>query len=411
MRGGGATSQNVLNLKQNPKFKSYALCFLSTICIHWGIASYQPFIDTALILLCAGLIVILIDNKGEIKTTLFKSRFLIIATALGAITYKILLDIFKAIGYTGTTYNNQLVNFADLPDRILLAINLSFSHLISYDVPFMPMWISVLFVLVLVLGAILLFVSSLHFKAKIAIALLFLIALVSSQAHNVLSKTLSIYPETEYYGFMFVRVLIVALALKFCIDLSAKKFAQNVLFVLSWLIIWVCVVQNLYAQRTQKLAFDSEIRLLNRIVDRLEQDERFSYDKKYCGIMFGEYENIRNALYDRQTKDNTGGALKSHVLITPWGPGDAFRNAMYKYAFSNCGIISSHYGLVDKNQHFFSQIKRLDNAGILDILEPWPHKNSVVVFEDIIVFVASKGNLDEIRTLAKTLPDSQDKDK
>ena len=52
-------------------------------------------------------------------------------------------------------------------------------------------------------------------------------------------------------------------------------------------------------------------------------------------------------------------------------------------------------------EEFKSLIKRLDNAGILESLQPWPHKNSVVVFEDIVVFVASKGNLDEIRQKAK----------
>ena len=48
-------------------------------------------------------------------------------------------------------------------------------------------------------------------------------------------------------------------------------------------------------------------------------------------------------------------------------------------------------------------IKRLHNADILDKLEPFPHKDSVVVFEDIIVFVASKGNLDEIRAVAREM--------
>ena len=51
-------------------------------------------------------------------------------------------------------------------------------------------------------------------------------------------------------------------------------------------------------------------------------------------------------------------------------------------------------------------ILRLENAKILDKLEPFPHKNSIVIFEDIIVFVASRGNLDEIRQMAKTLDDT-----
>lgn len=54
-----------------------------------------------------------------------------------------------------------------------------------------------------------------------------------------------------------------------------------------------------------------------------------------------------------------------------------------------------------ENKIFNTLISRLHKAGILDKLKPFPHKDSVVVFEDIIVFVASKGNLDEIRKKVK----------
>lgn len=71
--------------------------------------------------------------------------------------------------------------------------------------------------------------------------------------------------------------------------------------------------------------------------------------------------------------------------------------------FKDCGIRPSSYFKDNPLLSFKADegvktlITRLHQAGILDKLEPFPSKNSVVLFEDIIVFVASKGNLDEIR--------------
>ena len=108
---------NSLSLSRN-RVKSYTLCFLSILCIHWGIASYQPFIDTALILLCGGIIAIIIDNNGDLKLSFYKSRFLILSVALAGISYKITLDIMKKIGKVQELYNNQMIPLAEMPERI-----------------------------------------------------------------------------------------------------------------------------------------------------------------------------------------------------------------------------------------------------------------------------------------------------
>lgn len=74
---------------------------------------------------------------------------------------------------------------------------------------------------------------------------------------------------------------------------------------------------------------------------------------------------------------------------------------MSKNVFENCGIQPEYEW--KKNRIFISLISRLDKAGILDILEAYPHKNSVIIFEDIIVIVASTEMLNEIRNYAKEL--------
>ena len=384
------------------KQKAYITCLISILCIHWAMASYQPFIDTATIFLCGGIISIMIDEQVGFKTALYKSRFIIISILFGVLSYKIVFDILKQIGKVGEFYNNQMVAFDEIPERILLAIKLGFGNLVNFESAFMPLYMTILFAVFIIIFIGLLFVSPLKQSAKVSIIVLFCGAVLASQAHNVISQTISNYDGIHYYGLLFARVLIIALVFKLFAQFTYRQnLIQNLCFVLSIVIIWVCVVQDLYAQRVQKLAFDAEFRLLNRVIDRIEQNENFSYGKQYCGIMFGEVPNMRLKFYSDKAKQNDSTALLHHTLITPWDPSRAFNSTLSKNIFAHCDFYSSSHYKDDKNIQ--TLISRLENVGILDTLEPFPHKNSVVVFENIIVFVASQGNLDEIKTIAKNL--------
>lgn len=376
---------------------------MSILCIHWGIASYQPFIDTALILLCGGIIAIIIDNKGDLKLSFYKSRFLIISVAFAAISYKIVLNILKNIGITRVTYYNQLISINELPERIMRVIKIGFGNLVNYDAAFLPLPMTILFAIFLVAFIIFVIQSKLNKISKLSIFVLFFGAVIGSVTHIILSKTFMNYGGIDYYGLMFLRVLIVALALKLSVDfIRAQKLFQNLLFILSAFLIWVCIVQDLYAQRVQKLAIDDELRLFNRVLIRLEQNPNFSYNKQYVGIFFGNFPNMREKYYSDKSKANL--SLLNHNFLAEEVFYGAANMLMPKNVFNKYGVLSSiHF---DKSHHhsfnphnrklFFNSIKRLHKAGILDKLEPFPHKDSVVVFEDIIVFVASKGNLDEI---------------
>lgn len=169
----------------------------------------------------------------------------------------------------------------------------------------------------------------------------------------------------------------------------------NVVFVLSCIIIWACVIQSLNAQKVLKLTMERDFHYINRIVARIESNENFSYDKKYCGVMFGVPQNAFREGFNTD-------------ILPIWEMEQVFRYTMSKNVFEGCKMYSDlMQDFVDKNpkenKAFNALISRLHKAGILDKLQPFPHKNSVIVFEDIIVFVASRGDLDEIKQKAKEL--------
>lgn len=396
--GGGDSRTPSLSKSSHAhkKLKPCTLCLLSILCIHFGIASYQPFIDTAFILLCGGIIAIIIDNNGDLKSSLYKSRFLIISVALATASYKIVFDILKKLNIVQNAYNNQMIALSEMPERILLAIKMGFESLFAYNVPFMPEFIAILFGVFVVILLILLFGAKLTLSAKLSIVIVLCGAIVASQTHIALAKIISTGIITDYYGVLFLRVIIVALVFKLVAQtIHAQTLRQNLIFVLSCVIIWAYAIQSLNAQKVLKLTMERDFHYINRIVARIETSENFSYDKKYCGVMFGVPQNRFREGFNAD-------------ILPYWEMQNVFRYSMSKNIFDDCIVYSDLIQKAEFNNPkeakvFNALISRLHKAGILDKLEPFPHKNSVVVFEDIIIFVASEGDLEVIRKKAKEL--------
>ena len=354
-------------------------------------------------MLCVGIIAIIIDNKGDLKSSLYKSRFLILSVGLATISYKIALDMLKKFGIAQTVYNNQLTPLAEMPERVLIVIKTAFSNLIAYEYAFMPLSLTFIFFVFLIMLIALICGMSFRFRAKIAIFTLLILSLFATLTHIALSKTLINSALLDFYGLLFWRVAIVALVFKISFAFAKGQLVHNIAFILSAIFIWICVICDLHAQRMQKLAFDAHTNIINRVVDRIEQNENFSYEKKYYFIMFGDIANMRHRYgkpyFDKLPQDRITGSGRGlggyGTLVPTWSPLEAFE--FYMPHSIGKGSFGDYLESYKESKIMQNLILRLRNAGILERLQPFPHKDSIVVFEDIIVFVASKGNLDEIR--------------
>lgn len=309
-------------------------------------------------------------------------------------SYQIVNVSLKLVGKIADTYNNQMIAFSEIPNRIFIAFKMGLEKLFVYNTDFMPLFMTILFAIFVVMFLALLISLKIKTNSKFAIIALFFSAIIASQTHIILAKTFTTHLYVEYYGLLFLRVLIVMLVFK-CIAqfIRTQILLQSLAFALSCVFIWICVVQDLEGQKVHKLAMDREFRLINHIVDRIEQSEGFSYNKQYYGLMFGQVK--------KTTKDFISNSFQ------PWSFKNVFTYTMPKDIFAKYGI---YYDFLMQEDYTKEQIAiiqtlilRLHKAGILGKLQPYPHKDSVVVFEDIIVFVASKGDLDEIKQKAKEL--------
>lgn len=392
------------------KIKSYFYCFLSSLCIHWALATYPLFIDTILIVLTFYLMVLFLNQNNNLKNVFHQSRFIIIAVILGVISFKLTYSLLKDLNIVMSYYNNQLVESTQILPRIVLAFQTALHSLTHYETAFMPRTITLLFFLFFLGSVFLVFLVRLPILNKIFIFVLFFFLLLFSQTHIIISKNILSYSGIEYHGLMFLRVLLVVLFLKLSFQIQwGKILIQNGAFLLSILILWVCVIHDLHAQRAQKLAMDAEFRRFNRIIDRIEQTPGFSYSKQFCGIMFGDLENIR-------VRFHKGGALKDLPnyndyplvgagIMPPWNPLDTFDFLMEKSILRECNFYmdfnKTSFEAIQADLKYKDIIQKLYQNGVLNQLKPWPDQNSVVIVDNILVFTAGEGNLKLIQNYAQ----------
>ncbi|MGX3011381.1 glucosyltransferase domain-containing protein [Helicobacter sp. 23-1044] len=389
-----------------------ALCVISICLLHFGIASYQPFINTIFVLLCGAIIANIIDFKGDLKVAFCKSRSMILCSIFSALSYKIVLDALKWQGIAIENYNNQMTPIAEIPTRIALIAKSAFENLVHYEYAFMPQGLSALFLAFAIALVILIFVLPFKIRAKFAILALLVFSLFATLFHILLSKNIVNDATTDFYGLAFWRVVVVALVFKasFAMRKSVANFVRNSAFLLGVGTLWVCIVCDLHAQRMQKFAFDAHTTLLKTIVAKIETLENFAYGQKYHFLMFGDIPNMRHrygkpyfeTLPQDKIKRSGRGLGGYGTLIPSWSPLQAFEFYMLEpISGAGRGNFGDYLDGHKDNALFQSLIVRLRKAGILERLKPYPHKDSLVLFEDIIVLVASKGHLDEVREMAK----------
>lgn len=372
---------------------------IATLLLHWALAAYQVFLDTAFVLLFGGLMQTMLDKKIPLKTALFQFRFVLITLIVAIVSYKLVFDYLKTSGYINEAHNATMLSLNEMPKRFSMATQMAFKQLIHYDFPFLPLSITYSFLPFLFIFLFLFLNLKQSFLFKFSFLFLFFLMLLSSQIHILISKTIATGPRVDFYGLLFIRVIIVIFAFKITLEwIKTKHFFQNILLVLSIFLIWNSIIQNLSAQRLHKLAFDFEMNLLNRIIDRIENHPQFNYQERYCGIVFGEVANLRTKLYPNAQKYKTPSEILHHRLITEWNPIEAFLYNMPENVFGACGkIYSAERAFLENDPQFNQMMQRLQNAGILQNLKPWPDQNSIVIFENLLIWVAQDDSLKNIQ--------------
>jgi len=360
---------------------------LAVLLLNISISTYQPLISTIIMVFIGRVLIDMLEwksLKSGVIGTLKSKRYILLNSASAIIIYKIVFEYFKHIGRIQIDrYNIQTVSFNELLPQMVSCIKNTWQQFTNFSTSFYPDILTKLFLVlaIVVILQILVMKKSYTLKVSIILTLFFSLFLtkfavfMSSSMRYVMFAT-----RMDFCGYVIFNSLIIALALKI------KGFSQNLKILLSITIIYLFMVNDLNAQRVLKFATDTEQMMLNRIQARLENQLNFNLKNKYFILQLGRNFAVREKFYPVK---NTFASeeLLTHSLTPNWQP--LVSSAFYNPEYIKKMLGSSNF----TNSEFMSALKRLDEAGLLENAKAWPAENSIIVYEDIILFITDEKDL------------------
>lgn len=373
---------------------------ISIVLLNYAISVYPSVLNTIFVVLF-GKIFIETLNFENVKTEIKKlNKFIPVFfdILIAAVFYKFVLFYLakKGILYTGM-YTIKSISLNDLPLRLIECISSSFEQLAFYQFKFMPNSLTILCSVMFIILLSLIINNTSKISVKILHLTEIFIILFATKITALLADYMAFFvPRIDFFGLLFFRVLVLIVIFKILKDNSLK----NVVVILASVVIFISIVNDMDALRVWKLGFAKEKMMWNRIITRIEEQTNFDSNKKYDVIAIGKVPSIRSEIlsndnYNKFSKIMISDAYSARNYDADWEPFIA-ENFYYPKVFVKnhfCTAYEAYYG----NIAFLNDIKKLKLSGIIDKLEVWPSKNSIFVYDDIIIFVADENSLKKFK--------------
>lgn len=139
----------------------------------------------------------------------------------------------------------------------------------------------------------------------------------------------------------------------------------------------------------KKFGFDANKMLWNRILMRLEEDPKFDMHKKYTIIQVGDTYSLRKK-YLKINYDNFSSepGLLSHSYNLPR---NHYRG--YEFYYPTDFTKNNLWANGIKDSRYREALKKLNEVGVLQKAKAWPNKNSILINDDLILFVLDQDRL------------------
>ena len=354
--------------------------FLSVICFYLTFGGYPPIINTYAVCIIAKTIISYVYEKKSITEIINIHKHTLFSLIIAVILYKITLLYLTP----DNVYNLELSPLSDLPQKFLSTIKISFSQFFISQ-PFMGKGYKIC-LFIMSLCAIISTIITAKQNKQTVITFILIIGIIWSTALT----TFLVVPHTEYvsridfYGFAFLYAFFLSLLLH-----SKYKLSHSLALICMIIILPLNILNNYHALKVWKQGFDSEMQILDRVVERIENHPNFNPKIKYRFYQIGDI-SLRPNFYTHKYDINDV-FLLSLPYIANW-QGTNLMEFYSPYSYINKEITITPADITPDVYDFF-----------LYRAQPWPHQNSIFIKNDFIIVTYHPQSLSEFRDKIRQL--------
>ena len=382
--------------EKSSRTRKVVFSILSIILINLSLAAYPVLINTIAVAFVGRLLVESLHWDGSWKQ--FKSHFIsssipAICIASGIGLYKFTITfIFPA---DKNAYNVQTLTLEQLPDRLWTLFKQCFLQLYEYPSPFISQGVIWVFLCFTIFVALYICLMG-NIRQKFIRLILLVGTLYATQAAMMIASKHTVADRIELFGLVPFQMLMTVLVF------TELKKMHNLCALAATGVVWVSITNDLDCLRVWKLGFDAEKMLWNRVLTRMESQKNFDINRKYKIVQIGAEIRMR----PRYAANSTFGSKYSLPLVSFGYNLDAFDGTVFYYPLNFVSQKMKCYTeLKALKPGYQDQLKLLYEAGILDKAQAWPHKNGLIVWKDVILFVTDAKLLEEYKKqLAQEFP-------
>lgn len=370
--------------------KNFICSALSVALLVFAFGDYNVCMNTLAVIFLGKMLLEYANGNSFIG--LFKKYFRTISIiCLSCLCYFIIIQCLKYAGIFAEKYNTALLAADQILPRILTVFVDSFRHFYT-TYPFVDLKYLLLLSLLFVPMLMLMVYETIQKKRPqfllgslfICIAIIF----CANSIHCITETYVLFYTYVTYFSLPYIYTCAIAYILN-----ARRLWAKNLLFLLLIPICYFSVIRDFECQKFWKIGLDGDKTIITELADRIAQQDDFLYKKSYNFISIGYYTPFNSSYYQSQYDRNN--PIVDGTFFPPKSLWALLSQMPHTKWFKSARLIDES-SPAEKIQESFSGVP----MDYIMKLKPWPHKNSVLVYEDTIIVCWQE---DELEYVKKTL--------
>lgn len=346
-----------------------------------ALGGYPPVINLIGVLLFTLILKDLCLKKLTATSLIHKYAFHIATVILSGIIFIAVQHILKFYHLQYETYNTDELNISQIPAKIAFCIKVMFQQFFI-TTSFIDKFYKYCGFCLFLLSTITLWNN---LPKKFSAIILFIVCLFGLLFSSVLTVFLTpntahvlFEPRIDFFGLMYIYTFAMSTLLY-----SSNNFIRNFCYLIGLFLIFININTHAFAAKVWSLGFQSEMKLADRIIKDIEQNQHFNPTEKYAFIQSGTTD-FRSRFYTPNSNNKKDGYTLTAPYI-PWHlPSKAYQ-FYYPQEFVSADF-DVYWSYVDKNQISLtpSLIKYLNKRA-----EPWPARQSIYLSPELILITLS----------------------